>query len=122
VDLLERPGHYLAPAPVVVEVPAPRGGYVAGSDTRALGLVVVALGGGRTRPGAPIDPRVGLDRIVPLGTQVARGEALARVHAADRASAAHAAAAVAAAMQVADAPPPPDPAVIERMDAPAGAV
>ncbi|MCU0976620.1 MAG: thymidine phosphorylase [Steroidobacteraceae bacterium] len=121
-DLLDRPSHHLAPAPVVVDAPAPCGGYLAHADTRALGLAVVALGGGRTRPGAPIDARVGLDRIAPLGTRVERGEPLARVHAADPASAARAAQAVVAAMKVADAPPPPDPAVIERMDAPAGAV
>ena len=122
VDLLDRPGHYLAAAPVVLAVPAPRAGYVAQVDTRALGLVVVTLGGGRTRPGAAIDPRVGLDRIAPLGARVERGEPLARVHAADSAAAAAAAAAVAAAVRLADAPPPADPAVIERMDAPAGAV
>lgn len=121
-DLLERAGHHLAAAPVVVDAPAPRGGFIAHMDTRALGLVVVALGGGRTRPGERIDPRVGLDHIAPLGTRIERGAPLARVHAADPASAARAVAAVAAAMQLADAPPPADPAVIERMDAPSDAV
>jgi thymidine phosphorylase len=121
-DLLERQGHYLPAAPVVIEVPAPGNGFVSAVDTRGLGLVVVMLGGGRTRPGAHIDPRVGLDRIAPLGAQVARGEPLARVHAADEAAAARAAAAVAAAMRVTPGPPAADAAVIERMDAPARAV
>lgn len=121
-DLLERPDRHLATAPVVVDVPAPVGGYVTHIDTRALGLVVVALGGGRTRPGAPIDPRVGLDQIRPLGTRVVAGEPLARVHAADQAAAGRARASVLAAFGLAGAPPPGDPAVIERMDAPSDAV
>ncbi|MBX3703809.1 MAG: thymidine phosphorylase [Steroidobacteraceae bacterium] len=81
-DLLERPDAHLSRAPVVQEVPAPRGGYVAAIDTRALGLTVVALGGGRTSPEQSIDPAVGLDRFLPLGAKVAAGEPLARVHAA----------------------------------------
>jgi thymidine phosphorylase len=56
-DLLERPGAYLAQAPVVRDVPAPRGGFVSAIDTRAIGLAVVALGGGRTAPDQAIDRR-----------------------------------------------------------------
>jgi thymidine phosphorylase len=121
-DLLEHPSRHLAAAPVALDVPSPAAGYVAGVDTRALGLVVVRLGGGRTAPAAKIDPRVGLDRIAPLGARVARGDPLARVHAADAGAAAAAAAAVAGAVRVTEAPPPVDPAVIDRMDAPAAAV
>jgi thymidine phosphorylase len=121
-DLLEHPGRYLAAAPVIMEVPAGAAGYVTAIDTRALGLAVVALGGGRVNPGEAIDPRVGLDQIVRLGAPVRAGEPLARVHAADADSAARAAAAIRAAVQCwASAPPPPDPTVIERMDAPATA-
>jgi thymidine phosphorylase len=117
-DLLERPDAYLTPAPVVHDVPAPRDGWIAGIDTRALGLAVVALGGGRTHPDQHVDPRVGLDRIRGLGEAVSAGEALARVHAADAAAASRAAAAVQAAFDLSDeAPPPPPGPVIERMDA-----
>ncbi len=118
-DLLERPARHLARAPVVLEVPAPKDGYVAAVDTRALGLAVLSLGGGRSAPGARVDPRVGLDRIARLGEQVAKGEPLARVHAADAAAGAAAVLAVAAAMQIAATPPPEDPAVIGCVDAPA---
>jgi len=81
-DLLEQPGRYLAVAPVITEIPAPREGIVTAIDTRAVGLAVVALGGGRTSPSQAIDPAVGLDRLVPLGARVRAGEPLARVHAA----------------------------------------
>jgi len=117
-DLVERPDAWLTPAPVVHDVPAPRAGWVAGIDTRALGLAVVALGGGRTHPDQHVDPRVGLDRVRRIGEAVAAGEPLARVHAADAAAASRAAAAVQAAFGFADEAPPPVPGpVIERMDA-----
>jgi thymidine phosphorylase len=77
----------LAPAPVLRAVPAPHAGVLHAMDTRALGLVVVGLGGGRSRPGAVIDPRVGLSALRPLGTRFAAGEPLARVHAAGEAAA-----------------------------------
>ncbi len=99
-DLLEHRGRHLAVAPVIAEVPAPRGGPVTAIDTRALGLAVVALGGGRTAPGQAINPAVGLDRLVPLGVQVNPGEPLARVHAAHADGARQAAQAVARAFEI----------------------
>lgn len=120
-DLLDHPARYLAAAPVIIEVPAGAEGFVTAIDTRALGLAVVALGGGRVSPGEAIDPRVGLDQIVRLGAPVRAGEPLARVHAADADSAARAVAAIRAAVVLGESPPPPDPTVIERMDAPATA-
>lgn len=104
-DLVERAHAYLAPAPVVVPVPAPRAGVIAAMDTRALGLVVVELGGGRRLPGDPIDPRIGLSGVRPLGASVAAGDTLALVHAADAGSAADAVARVRQALTVADVAP-----------------
>ena len=49
VDLMARPGHYLASAPMIQPVYSNTAGFVARIDTRGLGLAVVALGGGRTR-------------------------------------------------------------------------
>ena len=90
-------------APVQRDVPAPRAGVLQACDVRALGLAVVALGGGRRVPGAPIDPRVGLSHIVPLGASVAAGEVLARVQAASGEAAAAAVAAVQSAFTIGDA-------------------
>ena len=95
----------LPTAPVQRAVPAPRAGVLAACDVRALGLVVVALGGGRRAPGERVDPRVGLAQLLPLGRRVVAGEALAQVHAADEASAAVACAAVQAAMRIDDDAP-----------------
>jgi len=117
-DLLERPERHLPAAPVIAEATAPEEGFVAAVDTRALGLAVVALGGGRTHPGAGIDHRVGLDRIASVGSRIARGESFARVHAADDAAASAAVDAVRQAFRVEPAVPETVPVVIERMDAP----
>ena len=87
-DLFERPDAYLERAPVVVDLPAPRAGVVAAFDTRALGLAVVALGGGRLRSDQVSDPAVGFSEIVELGASVSAGQALLRVHARSEAAAA----------------------------------
>jgi thymidine phosphorylase len=110
-DVLRQPG--LATAPVQCAVPALRDGFVAAIDVRALGLAVVALGGGRQRPGDSVDPRVGFSQVLGLGAAVRPGDALARVHAADAGAAALAVQAVQAAMVVADTAPPPASVVLE---------
>ena len=115
----------LVAAPVRQDVRAPRAGVLTALDTRAAGLAVVQLGGGRARPGATIDLRVGFSDIRPLGTRVQVGEAIARVHAADRLSAAQACEAWLAATGIHDEadgadgapamPGPLGPAVIETL-------
>lgn len=84
VDFIERMEHYLPQAPVVLPVLAAGDGYLAGVDTRALGMAVIALGGGRMRPDDRIDHRTGFSDLKPLGTPVAKGETIALLHAADR--------------------------------------
>jgi len=101
-DLLERPDTYLAQAPVVVPVPAPRAGVLTAMDTRTMGMVVVELGGGRRTPTDRIDMRVGLSAVRPLGTPVAAGDALALVHAANAEAAARAVAQLQAAITIND--------------------
>ena len=74
----------LAKAPVVIDVPAPRSGFVAAMNTRAIGLAVITLGGGRLRASDPVDARVGFSQVRAIGSAVQRGAALARVHARTR--------------------------------------
>jgi thymidine phosphorylase len=113
-DLLEQPDRHLAAAPVILEVRASRAGFIASIDTRALGLVVVSLGGGRTDPGQAIDPSVGLDRLAGSGSKVSAGDVLARVHAADREAAETAVGAVQRAFTIADAAAAA-PVLVERV-------
>ena len=77
----------LPTAPVQCDVVATETGFVTRIETRALGLAVVALGGGRQRPGDAVNPSVGLSHVLGLGARVDPGEPLARIHAADAATA-----------------------------------
>ncbi|MFF2322642.1 thymidine phosphorylase [Agrobacterium sp. NPDC058088] len=81
-DFVENPSRYLASAPVILPVPAARSGWLASCATRDLGMVVVELGGGRTKPSDTINPAVGISDILPLGARVKKGEPIAVVHAA----------------------------------------
>jgi thymidine phosphorylase len=86
-DFMDRPEKYLPAAPVIVDVPAPHDGFVTAVATRDIGVAVVALGGGRTRPQDAIDHAVGLSHLATIGTSVSKGDAIARVHARDTSAA-----------------------------------
>ncbi len=64
---------------------APEAGEVAAVDPRPLGQALVAMGGGRTRLGEPIDHSVGFIVSARPGTRVGRGEPIASVFARDAA-------------------------------------
>lgn len=113
-DLTERPEAHLPAAPVVIPVPAPQAGIVQSIDTRAIGLAVVNLGGGRRNPQDPIDPAVGLTRLCFPGEAVGPNQPLALVHARDLAQAEQAASAVQAAYRIAGVPFEA-PALISRL-------
>ncbi|KWD48162.1 thymidine phosphorylase [Burkholderia ubonensis] len=102
-DLLDAPARHLARAAVTVPVPARTSGVVQRVDCRALGLVVVALGGGRTRAEDAIDYGVGLSALAELGQRVEAGEPLGFVHARDADAAAHAVAEIQRIYTVGDA-------------------
>jgi thymidine phosphorylase len=115
-DLLENPGKHLATAPVQREVHASRSGFITAIDTRALGIGVVALGGGRSRVQDPIDPAVGLSDISGLGAAVGDGgRPLAVVHARNEDAAEAAADAIRSAFTIGDSAPSPTPPVARRL-------
>ncbi|MBA4689709.1 thymidine phosphorylase [Pseudomonas stutzeri] len=112
-DLVEQPDTYLAKAPVVLPVFAPGEGFVQAIDTRAIGIAVVALGGGRRRPQDGIDPAVGLSDLAFPEEWVDSSRPLARVHARDKASAEEAVAAVLSAFQTGSQGCQPERAILE---------
>jgi thymidine phosphorylase len=115
-DLLENPDRYLAAAPVKLEVHATAPGHVTAIDTRALGVAVVALGGGRTRVQDPIDPAVGLSHVASLGTPAGpQCRPLAIVHARSKDAAQAAADAIRSAFTIGDSAPAPTPPVARRL-------
>lgn len=114
-DFASRPDDYLFRAPFIAPVPALETGYLVACDTRALGMAVVELGGGRRRVLDDIDPRVGFDRILPLGTKVEKGQPIAFVHAADQATAAKVAASVSKLYQVGEKAPPERALILKKI-------
>lgn len=89
---IETWSRFLPEATVIREVKAREAGFVTAIDGEALGLAVVALGGGRMVEGDVVDPAVGFSGLVALGQQIAPGDLLGVVHAvrqeeADRAEA-----------------------------------
>ena len=78
----EKPEEVLPQALVVRPVLAPKAGVLTSYDVRQVGMAVVELGGGRTRPDASIDPSVGLTQLPLVGQAFAQGDPLVTVHAA----------------------------------------
>jgi thymidine phosphorylase len=116
-DLVERPDRHLAKAPIVLAVHPKREGRVAQIDTRALGLTVIGLGGGRRVVSDKIDHRVGLSELAGLGEAVGKSRPLAIVHAGSRERAEEAAAAVRSTYVLGEVPPARKP-VIGQIKAP----
>jgi thymidine phosphorylase len=116
-DFVDRVGDYLPTAPVIRPVPAARRGFVAEIDSRAIGIAVVELGGGRRKADDRIDPAVGFTDLAGIGDQIGTEIPLAVVHARDPASADRAAAALAGAYRIGDAGkvPAPPPLIYERV-------
>jgi thymidine phosphorylase len=86
-------------------------------DTRAMGLVVVELGGGRRRSDDKIDAAVGLSAVARIGDEVGPGAALAVVHARDEAGADRAEAAIIEAITIGDKKPDMAPVIGEIITA-----
>jgi len=115
-DFMDKCTEQLPMAAVALPVFADAGGVVADIDTRALGLAVVGLGGGRRRAEDDVDYSVGLSGIAGVGDEVGGESPLATVHAADSAAADSAAATVRAAFTIADSAPQPAPVILRRRD------
>jgi thymidine phosphorylase len=118
-DLVERPERHLARATVALAVVPDVPGVITCVDARALGLIVVALGGGRQAIEDAIDPAVGLADVRGIGESVDRNRPIAVVHARSRAAAEAAAATLRRAVTVSDGRAAPGVAspVLQRMGA-----
>ncbi|MCW1875661.1 thymidine phosphorylase [Erwinia sp. INIA-01] len=114
-DFIERMDSYL-PAPMLSKaVYADRAGIVSAMDTRALGMAVVSMGGGRRRASDSIDYSVGLSGVAALGTVVDGQQPLAVIHASSEESWQEAAAAVKAAVTLSETQPEKTPVIYRRI-------
>jgi thymidine phosphorylase len=115
-DLLENTDAHLPTAQHVVAAMPERSGVVTKIDVRAVGLAVVALGGGRRHEAEDVDHAVGLSEVAAPGERVGPAERpLALVHARTQAEADAAVAALREAFAVGDEAPPETPAIRERL-------
>jgi thymidine phosphorylase len=115
-DFVEHADRYLKPAAVIRPVGALRSGKVAGIDTRAIGIAVIELGGGRRKSDDSIDHTVGFTRLAGVGASVGGADApLGLVHARSESAAESASAALRAAYAIADTAPPAAKNIYERI-------
>ncbi len=107
----------LAPWRPTHDIAAPSSGYVAAIDGEALGYAVIALGGGRRRPGESIDHHVGLECLVRIGDAVEAGQPWLRAAVAGEGWE-EAEQLLASALTLASEPVEPSPLILERIGAP----
>jgi thymidine phosphorylase len=116
-DFLENHKVHLQAAPVIRAIHAERSGAVRKVAARSIGVAVVALGGGRTRPQDPIDHAVGLTELAAIGETVDASRPLAIVHARSEEAANAAARAVRAAYTIGEGKAASGPSILERIGA-----
>jgi len=105
----------LPTAPVVRELAAEQGGFVASVSALGLGRAALELGAGRRMTEDEIDHAVGIRCFAKRGDEVQPGQPLAEIHARDQAAADRAAERVRELVSIADEPQPPRPIVLETL-------
>ncbi len=116
-DLLENYTHHLPLAAVAKPVMAPQAGYIQHIDTRAVGMAVVSLGGGRQRSDDQLDYSVGCEQVIDLNTKVDEQTPVAMVYARDEESWQVAADRITAAITIGDQPGAANPIIYKRVTA-----
>ncbi len=106
-NFIERMDAYLPPASIIRDVYPDEEGQVEAIDTRAVGMAVVVLGGGRTRPTDSIDHAVGFDNLAPIWKKVGPNQPIARLHANDPVAADEAERRIKAAYRLGEGAPAP---------------
>lgn len=119
-DFIEAMDRHLEAAPIVRDIVIAGEGVITAIDTRAIGMAVVSLGGGRRLPTDSIDFAVGFDAIAPIGTPVDGKTRSCVIHARDELTANEAERRLRAAITIGppDRLPPASPLVVHRIGAP----
>lgn len=116
VDFIDRFEDYLPKANIRRAVYSPFRGVVTTIDTRALGLAIINLGGGRRFAGDKLDYSVGLSELAELGQVIERDTPLAIIHASSDADADLAASTLMAAFQIDALAAEIPPLIYERIE------
>jgi len=94
---------------------APADGIVADLDAERIGRAAVALGAGRDRVDAGVDPAAGIDIVAPIGTAVRRGDPVLMLSCRDASRVPAARALVTEAVTIGERPPAAGPLVLETI-------
>lgn len=114
-DFIEQMDKYL-PAPMLSKaVYADKPGIVSAMDTRALGMVVVSMGGGRRQASDPLDYSVGFSEMAQLGDRADNQRPLAVIHAATETAWQEAADAMKRAVTLSENAPAQTPVIYRRI-------
>ncbi len=114
-DIVERPQRHLASAPCTLAVVPETPGFLAAVDTRAVGQIIIELGGGRRRASDVLDLTVGFSEFAGIGAPVDEERPLAIVHARTRDEARKAAEALRSACRVAPESRAPGPPILKTL-------
>jgi pyrimidine-nucleoside phosphorylase len=95
---------------------AQQDGIVTGMDAELVGRAAVALGAGRDRADAPVDPAAGIDVVATVGTHVRRGDAVFQLACQDAGRVDGARALLERAVTYGEQAPVPGPLVLDLID------
>jgi pyrimidine-nucleoside phosphorylase len=96
-------------------ITASRDGFVAAMRAEAVGRAAVALGAGRDRLDAVIDPAVGFMVAAPVGTRVKKGDPVLEIHHRQGRGLPEARALLSAAIDISDTPADTRPLILDRI-------
>jgi len=114
-DFIESPEKYLKAAPVIREFYPETAGILSAVDARKIGLAIVAMGGGRTRPQDGVDHSVGLTEIAQIGDAIGKNaRPLCIIHAASEEDWQKAAAALTETVTIAEAANPSETGIVRE--------
>lgn len=114
-DFLDQTNKYLRESEITRPVFPETAGVVTSMDTRGLGMLVVKLGGGRSRADDQIDHTVGLSELASIGTNVDEGWPLCMLHVKSEEAFAMAENEIRKCMTIGEATPESSPEVYERI-------
>jgi thymidine phosphorylase len=114
-DFIEKADDYLPVAPVTRAVLPDQPGFITSMDTRAIGVAVIELGGGRRKVTDSIDHAVGLTEVLGIGEEAGADQPLCIIHARDEASADRAEAMIRDAIAIGEEKATAGPVIIRRM-------
>jgi len=114
-DFMDDYASYLPKAKFIEPCRAEHDGFIQSVDTRAVGVAVIGLGGGRQRAADKIDYSVGFSDVAHVGQKITRGDPLAIVHARDQETANVAESALKAAFIISDDQAKPNAMVLKQV-------